>query len=426
MSNLKIIKRLVACFGSIQLITALSVLDYREVEKQEYREKEQQELNIEYENHLVITPLWAPEGQVDEFVAFIQKMATSMRYWKNITYISHEQTISISKTLNSLGLLKGSSRVHELLGITNPNELYLAREWRPENQILLNVYASAEKICYGDGIGIYFSQSTFSSPSSSKNTWSYLSNTFKSIKEKIKTFRSQPLIKEDFDVGYFSLPSAFGELPPMKTVILDETVYLRTFQSVSERLGSIVKLSYINNLRSKLKSSPVSIILTSNFSEASGRMSLENEVSAYKEFLQMQNIPNNSVILIKPHPRDSREKIHKLQSAIEDLCSEIVILNEGDFFYLPFEVFFMEVFLKSDVASSQNINIFTFSSACLTLKFLFDAQCIIGFGSDIVEKFFYKDHVIDRIKHEADLLSAVKEIETKRNNTSVSSENSLT
>jgi len=404
MSAQKTIKRLVVCFGSIQLVTVLSVLSYRE--------KEQQELNLKYENYLLITPLFAPQGQNEEFVALIEKMAKSICLWERIVYMPLEQKRTFAKKLKQFGLARVSSLVHELIGSKNIDEIYLAHEYDFEDKLLMNVYESAEKICYGNGIGIYTAQSAFPSSSSLKNSSSYLNSIYTSLKNKIKLLLPQKnlLGPQEFDVGYFSLPSAFDQVPAMKTVILDRTVYLEIFQRLRRQLDNLIDINYINDLRTKIQNSSISILLASNFSEAAGRMSLENEIAAYREFLESQGIHEKTILLIKPHPRDSKLKILKLKSALSDLYSDIILLSEDFLFYLPFEIFFMEVFLSPELPKLQSPKIFTFSSACLTLELILNAQCIVGFGSNIVTKFFYQDHVVSRIEHEADLLSTIQEI----------------
>ncbi|MUL38109.1 polysialyltransferase family glycosyltransferase [Gloeocapsopsis dulcis] len=402
MSQTKTIKRLVACFGSIQLVTALSVLSYRV--------KEQQELNYSYEDYLVITPLFAPQGQNEEFSAFIEKMANSIYSWKKIVYLSLEQTKFLTDQTNSSSLAEVAKLVHDLVGVESPDEIYLARTWNPENQLLMNVYESAEKICYGDGIGIYFSHVAFLPQNASQEAVS-LSSLYQNFKKQIKGVlpKKKKFCKQEFDIGYFSLPYAFGEVPPMETVVLDRSVYLRTFQTLRKGLNDLIDADYIKNLKANLQNHSVSILLSSNFSEAH-RMPIEKEVKAYREFLLKKGIPPNSILLIKPHPRDSKQKILQLQSELNDLYAKVILLNEDFLFYLPFEVLFMELFLKFDLTQSQTPRIFTFSSACLTLEFLFDAECVVGFGRDIVEKYFYTEHIEGRIKHEVDLQSTISEV----------------
>ncbi len=308
------IKRLVACFGSIQLVTALSVLNYRE--------QEQRKLNLEYENYLVITPLWASQEQNAKFAAFIEKMANSIGSWKKIVYIPLEEIKSIAKKCKHGNFSRIASLVHKLLGIEVPDEIYLSREWMFENKLLMNVYEAAEKICYGDGIGIYFSQSAFPTSRSPQNLYSYLASKYRVIKRSLKKliYKTQLQSKNKFDLGYFSLPYAFGEIPPMKTVILDKIVFLRTFQILKKSLENLIDINCIYNLCEKIENIPVSILLTSNFSEALGRISLENEIAAYRELLESHGIPESSILLIKPHPRDSRKKNNSVE-----ICSKRAI-----------------------------------------------------------------------------------------------------
>ncbi|PIG93897.1 polysialyltransferase family glycosyltransferase [Gloeocapsopsis sp. IPPAS B-1203] len=398
----KTIKRLVACFGSIQLVTALSVLNYRAKEQQ---------LNCNYEDYLVITPLFAPQGQNEEFAAFIQKMANSIYSWKKIVYLSLEQIKTLTDKVNTSSLSEVAKSVHNLVGIENPDEIYFSRTWNTENQLLMNVYESAEKICYGDGIGIYFSHTAFLPQNTSQEAALSLSNLYKNVKKQIKGVlpKKKKFRKQEFDIGYFSLPYAFGEVPPMETVVLDRSVYLKNFQTLRKALDDLIDADYINKLKAVIQNYSVSILLSSNFSEAH-RMPREREVKAYREFLLTQGIPPNSILLIKPHPRDSKQKILQLQAELNDLYAKIILLNEDFLFYLPFEVLFMELFLKFDLTQSQSPKIFTFSSACLTLEFLFDAECIVGFGKEVVEKYFYPEHIEGRIKHEVDLQSTISEV----------------
>lgn len=399
-----IIKRLIACFGSIQLVTVLSVLSYRE--------KQQQELNLNYENYLVITPLFAPQGQDEEFAAFIEKMARSIYSWEKIVYIPLNQKNTLAKDFKRSGLAKISKTIHQLLAVNDVNEIYLAHEYEFLDQLLLNTYTNAEKICYGNGIGIYTARSAFPQASSLKDFSSYWNHVYTLFKARVKQLLPQQrsLHKQEFDIGYFSLPSAFSQAPLISSVILDRTVYLETFQKLTKKIQHLINYSYISELHDRIKSNQTSILLTSNFSEASGRMSLENEIAAYVKFLDSQEISKNSILLIKPHPRDSKEKIIKLKSALSSFYTDIVLLTEDFLFYLPFELFFIMVFLNPELPKLPNPRIFTFSSACLTLELILSIQCVVGFGTNIVEEFFYPDHVVSRIQHEADLQLTIGQI----------------
>ena len=196
-----------------------------------------------------------------------------------------------------------------------------------------------------------------------------------------------------------------GELPPMKTVVLDKLDLLQTF----EKLRELIDVDYISHLRAKIDYSPILILLTSNFSEAQ-RMSEEDEINAYRQFLNSQKIEPNTILLIKPHPRDGNIKIQKLQSALSDLFTNILVLSEPHLFFLPFEILFAQVFLQSDMSVRENIRVLTVSSACLSLKLLFNVPCVVGFGEEITPQFFYENYVDGRLEHEQYLKAAIEKI----------------
>ncbi|AFY87965.1 hypothetical protein Chro_2482 [Chroococcidiopsis thermalis PCC 7203] len=397
------LKRLVACQGSIQLITALSALTCRE--------KEQQGTNVEYDNYLVIYDLRTPENQSNTFANFIKKMAEEVCTWQKIVYIQPEQMQALQAKLNLVRLNLSNiqqvfSLVHKLTGISSADEIYLSKNYDIWDRLLLNVYESAKKICYGDSIGLYLSASSTVlqvEPRSLNYKLKRLLKSFISTKNSIDEI--------NFDVGYFTI-SNFNTLsasPPMKVVTVNKAVTLNIFQRLRGVVGKVVDSDYINNLHTKLVNNSVSILLTSNFSEAT-RMSEENEISAYQNFLKIHKREDNTILIIKPHPRDSAVKIEKLQCSLNRLFSEVIVISELSWFFLPFELFLMEVFLDRNLVPHCDIKIFAFSSACLSLKFLFNLPCIIGFGSEITHQSFYDEQVNKRIQHELELNYLLQQI----------------
>lgn len=397
------LKRLVACQGSIQLITALSALTCRE--------KEQQGTNVEYDNYLVIYDLRTPENQSNTFANFIKKMAEEVCTWRKIVYIQLEQMQALQAKLNLVKLNLSNiqqvfSLVHKLTGISSADEIYLSKNYDIWDRLLLNVYESAKKICYGDSIGLYLSASSTVLQVEPRSLNYKLKRLLKSF-----IFAKNSIDEINFDVGYFTI-SNFNTLsasPPMEVVTVNKAVTLNIFQRLRGVVGKVVDSDYINNLHTKLVNNSVSILLTSNFSEAT-RMSEENEISAYQKFLKIHKREDNTILIIKPHPRDSAVKIEKLQHSLNRLFSEVIVISELSWFFLPFELFLMEVFLDRNLVPQCDIKIFAFSSACLSLKFLFNLPCIIGFGSEITHQSFYDEQVNKRIQHELELNYLLQQI----------------
>ena len=396
MNSSKLIKRIVTCQGSIQLVTALSVLDYREQEQEE---------DYQYENYLVIYDLNSPPGQIDAFADFIKKMATLVCNWKQIVYITPEQMKVMKSDRRRSNPSSYFRRVSQLIGTDSTDEIYLS-PWQFGNQLLTNTYQSAEKICYGDSIGIYFapdSKAFFLTQSLPKRL---LIKLWKKTIDRTKSILGSTVLSPiNFDRGYFTLPDILGEIPPMPVTVPDKTSLLKVFG----QLKSLLDQDYISQLHQRIGDAPVSILLTSNFSEA-GRMTLQQEIEAYQQFLRGKGISDRSVLIIKPHPRDSSQKILTLKDTLQELYTQVIVLSATSLFFMPFEVFFTEAFLDESLKLTNKVEVFACSSACLSLKLLFNVPSFIGFGSEITNSFFDQDYAPGRIKHEQDLRTALTKI----------------
>ncbi len=403
MNDRQLVKRVITCQGSIQLVTALSILNYRE--------KEQKNLNRHYEDYLVIYDLYTPPGQIEQFANFVEKMAQFVHNWKAINYVNPEIIDAISKNLATSSPGKIYGTVHQLVGTDFADEVYLCRNWQFGNQLLINTYKSAEKICYGDSVGIYFSSNApglFAASTLPKlNFASYIKKQIKTaignVKEKLQL--KTVLENVEFDIGYFVLPDILGEVPPMKNITLDKSQLIETFA----KFKGLIDTDYISEFKEKIDDRPILILLTSNFSEAQ-RMSEEDEINAYRQFLISQKIEPDTILVIKPHPRDGKIKIQRLQSTLADLFANILVISEPHLFFLPFEILFASIFLLSDMSVRDNVRVLTVSSACLSLKLLFNVPCIVGFGKEITPQFFSKNYVEGRLEHEQYLETAIKRI----------------
>ena len=405
--NPKRLKRIITCQGSIQLVSALAAANFR---------ARRHQMPLEYEDYLVIYNLgyYIPPGQMDDFVNFIKRMAQLLGTWERIVYISEEQLQAILERMAHWGPSRIFNLLYEIVGTENADEIYLGKNWLFANRLFMHAYKSAQKLCYGDANGVYFSAQYFlpdraqssNTPRRRYRIWfSYLRGQLGRAKRKLEILAQMrtSLADIDFDISYLLLPDAFGETPPIETIKLDRMDYL----AILQKLQILLDNKYIAALRQYTADSPVCILLSSTFSEA-GRMTRENEIAAYSEFIRSQGVPNNSVLLIKPHPRDDHLKIQQLRSALEGQFAHIIVLSEPNLFFLPFEVLFMEVFLEP--SQTRDVRIFTFSSACLLLEYLFNAPCHIGFGQTITSKFFYESWINNRIKHELDLITAVERV----------------
>lgn len=400
MASRRTLKRVVTCQGSIQLVAALAVLDQRDDERAD--------AGLAREDHLVIYDLCAPPGQTEEFAAFIRRMATLVRDWASIVYVRPEQLSAVAEDLGRHGAAHALESVYELLGVREADEIYLSRNWQFGNQLFINAYASALKVSYGDSIGIYFSEAYFSPPAPPA-----AANGF-SLRGKLRGLRGrlgraapapQGLKEVGFDVGYFLLPDILGESPPMRTQPLEARRSLELFQ----RLSGLLEEEQVEGVRDRLAGRPAVILMTSNFSEA-GRMTVEHELSAYVTFLEGAGCPPGSVLVVKPHPRDGAAKIERLKAAVGDLFDEVIVLDETDLFFLPFEIFLLRVLTGAGGEVARGVRVLTFSTACLSLALLFNLEPLVGFGPELVEEHFQAEHAPGRVRHEQDLRVAIRRI----------------
>ena len=373
--------------------------------------------DFEYEDFLVVYDLFAAPGQIEEFARVVKKMAMAVCNWKSVLYINREQMDEFAASLEISSKPAVFARVHELVGIEKADEIYLCRNWQFGNRLMLHAYRDAEKICYGDGIGLYFSEAYFlpELESNGRSLISLVKGRLRQVENSLRgmvrpvaspvvnpSSASQVLAEVDFDVGYFLLPDILGEKPPMKTRLVKKAFTDRIFQTLAAALDAETadRYRYISRV-------PTVILMTSNFSEAS-RMSSEKEIRAYREFLKRLNFPRESTLVVKPHPRDKEEKIEELGRALSHLFSDVVLLTDPDLVFVPFEIFLMQTFRGENAQALRDLKIVTFSTACLSLELLFALVPVVGFGSEIVSKFFYEDYISGRIRHERDLQLALQ------------------
>lgn len=412
MTHRKKLKRIVTCQGGIQLVAALAALRSHE------SEQKRSGADHEYEDFLVVYDLSAPPDQIEKFASVVRQMAMTAANWEAATHITHEQmsdfaNVDISRAANVF------AKLYELVGTSKADEIYLCRNFVFSNSLMMNAYSEAEKICYGDGIGIYFSKAYFLPTVVPRNGLALIREKLAKLKcslgNRITAFTlpdtnnnariSTVLREKDFDIGYFLLPDILGEHPPMKTRVVRKELTTGIFRKLAGALDG----DHIADRLRKISRVSTVVLLTSNFTE-SGRMSGENEILAYTEFLERQNLPRESTLIIKPHPRDRAEKIQLIGWKLRDLFSEVILLTDPNLFFVPFEIFLMRTVQGENEKTLRNLNIVTFSTACLSLEFFFNLGPIIGFGSELVSKYFNEAYVSGRIKHEHDLQLALQRL----------------
>ncbi len=374
--------RVITCQGTIQLVSAICAVLLRDKRR-----------TTNFKNILVVYDLYCPQCQIEFFFKTIVEMAQTIMDWERVIYFAPEdlnvalQFQDDEKSLKSYILSK----------ITAPSvdEIYLGTDVHPSNLAMIKAFPEAYRVCFGDGLGIYipsnYSYLTRNEPSlasaQQKSFWNWLKRKFsEKYSRAYKTF----------DEGYFVFPDIYKKRPPFPFKLVPKELV----RDIFSKMEPILDRNEVDILLDKLRGKNVTVLMTSNFSEAQ-RMSLDSEIEAYKRFISDQQNSSDNVLIIKPHPRDDLSKINKLIEALDDLFDYVLCMKDDILPYIPFELFLQK--LQATSPPPQNICVCTFSTSFISLKLLFNVETKIGFGSTLVSEFFFAHSAEDRIKHETDL-----------------------
>ena len=135
-------------------------------------------------------------------------------------------------------------------------------------------------------------------------------------------------------------------------------------------------------------------------------MTLDGEIASCMESILQVGGGPGSLLVIKPHPRDGRKKIDRLTTEARRHFAEVVALDDHWTFYLPFESVFVRFFPPGSAIRALTRVVCT-SSAALSLEHLYGQPCAMGFGAPAVRRRFAEKWQSLRLRHEADLVTAI-------------------
>ena len=378
-------------------------------------------------NYLVIHDLHCPDDQTQEFADCIGRLAQLGAVWQSIHYVSAETLRRLSSDALADGWSAAAAGLRECIGVGTAAELFLGQNLLVINQLLYRAYPDAVGACYGDGIGLNFSNDYYRVPATPRKRWgldlpivsirSAGSRLQRNIRHRIRCWRgiaqgplqpatdaclAQPV---PFDRHYLLLANLLDEQRE-DFVQLDAADFHDLFAAYGVEIESAASQGCSPLVDALPRASSVVVLLTSNFSET-GRMTLEGEIaSCIESVLQVGGGPG-SLLVIKPHPRDGREKIVRLTTEARRHFAEVVALDDRWMFHLPFESVFVFFFPPGSAIRAVTQVVCT-SSAALSLEHLYGQQCFMGFGAPAVRQRFAKAWQSLRLRHEADLVAAIR------------------
>lgn len=369
---------------------------------------------------LVIHNLFAPAGRDEAFADFIRRAAGSLHEWERVVYLDPARLAASSAPAYAREWSDRAARLREAIGADAADELYLNAYPTEGSRLLRFAYPRATPLGFGDGIGVNYSPSYFS-PSAGRRPESTAAVRVRSVWRAVRPAageaRRRLLRKPGFPSGWsrtaverenLLLPGLFDEPAPPGARSRPAD-----FVAMFERLGASIRpdektdrIAYARREGRRL-----TLILTVNLSEC-GRVSTEDEVSAYLRVLDTARPAADDLVVIKPHPRDAAGKISLLRDALRERRTEVVVLDDPESFFVPFEAVYSR-FIEQG-RGGREVAAICFSSACLSLEYLYGVPCVVGFGDHLVRKHFAEGWKDSRLLHEDDLRRALEAIRAGR------------
>ena len=278
-------KRLIVATGTGQMLTAIAAL------------KTLGKFNPD-ECIFVFAELSVAEREYSAFCKVIKSLAKQFSL-RSVFIQEFQKPEEIWNELASL-------RVDEVWGITN---------WQMANRKAMNLFPEAKRVCYGDGVGLFIGETYF-------NPDPYWRRAITRLADTLRGTALAPALK--FDEWILAVKKGFGLAVPSAASLIDREIY-QSVLSVAEQALDLAK--YVLPERSL-------VFLGCNFSE-SGRMTLTDEIEAYKDFFRSHATPGQQ-LFIKPHPRDSFAKLQILAKEMDKIFDQVNFLNDEKLTYIPF------------------------------------------------------------------------------------------
>lgn len=314
---------------------------------------------------------------------------------EKVIYLDENQILSSLNNLifnfnssNYIGEINLKSILGELL---DAKELWLNGNFSKLSKIL-NLSYEHNTYCYGDGPGVFISDTNnvFFKP----ELISHKSISKKNLILNLKKFIFQRNLnlnkKSFFTKGYMLFSKGMDDNPEFE-VYEKEIPLKNNLQKILLNIGINKILN--NNLEAEeiVQSKNITILLLSNHSEAK-RLEISDEISGYLDII-LKN--KNSLILIKPHPRDSNKKIVLLIKKLEEYNIKFIIINNSLSKYLPAELLFEHL-----VSINKPFKVFASSTIVYTIAAFYNTNPEIGFPKEFIINNFYPNMIETRFRHD--------------------------
>jgi hypothetical protein len=312
--------RLVTVQGPSQLLSVLAVLDREDGERP----------GLEHDDYLIVHGLFTSR---DRDIVLAVEDLSRVRNWKaviNLTSLEPEIVAGVDV----------SERIQEQIGVHTADSVYSCRNWQPTNEAILRSYAGAEKVLYGDGLGV---ADSYYWPGFAK-----------------------------FDRAALCLPieAEFGLLDRIPMSVVPR----RHLHSV---IGSYIAISshvpeYVREVNEWMHEDGL-LVLATNGTESGWIADLETEASLYVEHV-LRYVRSGQRVVLKQHPRECHGQSELTRRLLEERGIRTRVIG-GLMGAMPIEILCRELRVKEVLAM--------ISISAVNLKYLYDLDCRIG-DSDLL------------------------------------------
>lgn len=373
-------------------------------------------------NHLLIHNLSCPADQADEFADCIARLARLVAEWATIHHVTADELAALQRRHTTDGLAAAATALAQLTAAPRADEVLLGQNLLFLNHLIDRAHPRAVKACYGDGVGLNFSTDYFRPPEFDAGWRGFGRRVERAVRRHTHRWTGatpppprpqgrKPAHAVAFDRHYLLLANRFDSRVD-DYVQLEAAEFRRLFAAFVPELDAAVAAAGDPLAAELSRAARVVVLLTSNFSET-GRMSLAEEVEACVAAAAAAGGGAGSLLVVKPHPRDSRDKVRLIAAAAARQFAAVVPLDAPWTFHLPFESVYDRWFLRDERVRRATRVVCT-SSAGLSLEALYDQPVEVLFGERIVRRLFTHNWRSLRVRHEADLGRIIAEIRAAR------------
>lgn len=363
-------KRLLAVQGPIQFVAGYIAMEWYKIANLSSEETE---------TVLFMYDFLMPNDDELEFANVITQLS-SFCAWHKIVFMRGLDMTTLMKNNYSVSIAK----LHEILGTSNFDEIYLARDYCGNGSpLIINAYPNANKIAYGDSLGLIGNEAEF-------NNFNWRSPV-RSLLSRCKVFVKRLLLggpkKIPFNMAILTLPMDWSGtyLDKVPFLVPSKEYVINTLSTIYSNLNELKV--YCNDLIKCDGTSNKYLFLLSNLS-GSDLMSPENEVELYVEVIK-QNARLGDLVYLKAHPRNSSKILHLIVKKIETLY-KIIIIDNNRLSKFPIE-------LWSDLIENCTI-VPVFSTSAIHLKYIYNKSVILPLTEALISDYFFSDKISYMIK----------------------------